>query len=61
MTKQIKQIRIKITKAFFDNNKILYQKHYSKKYILPVRWLLFLGIDLLKFLKVAKIKLSSHS
>ena len=53
-----KAIRIKITKDFFQAMKIFYNKHYKKKYFFPLRWLVFFAIDLIKALRIFKIKLS---
>ena len=57
LTPEAKLQRIKTTKAFFKNNKILYKKHYSKQYFFPVKWFFYLGIDILQTIKVIKIKL----
>ncbi|MEA3355210.1 MAG: glycosyltransferase family 2 protein [Patescibacteria group bacterium] len=58
LTSKAKLQRVKTTKAFFKNNKILYKKHYSKKYFFPIKWLFYLGIDILKTIKVVQIRLS---
>lgn len=49
--------QIKTTQAFFDTMKTFYQKHHRKKYLFFIRWLVFLGIDLVKTIKIIKIKL----
>jgi len=58
LTPEAKQTRIKVSNYFFDTMKIFYNKHYKKKYLFPLRWLVFIGIDLIKFIKILKIKLS---
>ena len=55
---EAKVIRIKITQDFFKAMKIFYKKHYKKKYFFPLRWLVFFAIDLIKALRILKIKLS---
>lgn len=50
--------RITTTKNFFAVMKLFYQKHYRKKYFFLLRWCVFLGIDIIQFLKILKIKLS---
>ena len=52
-----KSKKIITTKAFFDTMKTFYQKHYRKKYLFFIRWLVFLGIDLVKTIKIIKIRL----
>lgn len=50
--------RLKTTKNFFEAMKVFYRKHYLKRYPLPIKWLVFLGIDLVMFCRLVKIKLS---
>jgi len=50
--------RLTTTKNFFAVMKLFYQKHYRKKYFFLLRWCVFLGIDIIQFLKILKIKLS---
>ncbi|MBU1500329.1 glycosyltransferase, partial [Patescibacteria group bacterium] len=49
--------RLTTTKNFFSAMKLFYQKHYRKKYLFFIRWLVFLGIDLVKTIKIIKIRL----
>lgn len=49
--------RLTTTKNFFAAMKLFYQKHYRKKYLFFIRWLVFLGIDLVKTIKIIKIRL----
>ena len=58
LTSEAKDQRIRTTKAFFENNKILYKKHFSKSKFLPINWAYYLGIDLLRLIKTVKIRLS---
>jgi len=58
LTPEAKLQRIKTTKSFFDVMKIFYNKHYKKTIFSPIRALVFLGIDILKVIRIAKIKLS---
>jgi GT2 family glycosyltransferase len=51
-----KQRRIRTVNSFFSTMKLFYHKHYQKKYFLPLCWLVFLGIDLVKLWKISKIK-----
>lgn len=53
-----KPMRVIATKNFFEAMKIFYHKHYAKKYFLPIKWLIFSGIDLVKLCKIIKIKFS---
>ncbi|MFH0943086.1 MAG: glycosyltransferase family 2 protein [Candidatus Beckwithbacteria bacterium] len=57
LNNQAKQSRLITTQNFFAAMKIFYSKHYQKKYLFPLRWLVFLGIDLLKQIRLLKIKL----
>ncbi len=57
LTLKAKKQRIKTTKEFFKAQKIFYQKHYQKKYIFPLNWLVYLGIDFFKTIKIAQIRL----
>jgi len=57
LTPEAKKLRIKTTASFFDTMKIFYNKHYNKKYLLPLKWLVFPGIDFIKFIRILKIKL----
>lgn len=41
--------RKKATEARFNAMKLFYDKHYKKKYPLPITWLVLTGIDLKKF------------
>jgi len=58
LTPEAKILRVKTTQALFDTMKIFYNKHYKKKYFFALRWLVFLGVDLIKAIRVLKIKLS---
>jgi len=58
LTSEAKKIRVTITQDFFEAMKIFYNKHYKKQYFFPLRWLVFLGIDLIKHIRILKIKLS---
>ena len=58
LTSKAKQQRLKTTKAFFDAMKIFYHKHYRAKYFFLLHWLVFLGIDLVKFIRIFKLKLA---
>ena len=58
LTPEAKLQRVKTTKAFFEAMKIFYQKNYRKRYIFLLRWLVLLGIDFFKVIKIVKIKLS---
>lgn len=58
LTPEARQLRIKITRIFFDNNKILYRKHFSRRYPALVRRLFDAAIDCLKLIKVLAVKLS---
>lgn len=53
-----KEIRLKTTKAFFEAMRLFYNKHYRKKYFFPMKWLVFLGIDIFKLWKIVRIKFS---
>ncbi|MCX6816306.1 MAG: glycosyltransferase family 2 protein [Candidatus Beckwithbacteria bacterium] len=53
-----KSQRLKTTASFFNTMKIFYHKHYQKKYLFLIKWLVFLGIDMVKLIKNIKIKLS---
>lgn len=53
-----KGIRLKTINDFFASMKLFYHKHYRKRYPLPVQWLVFLGIELIKLWKILKIKFS---
>lgn len=53
-----KALRLYTTRSFFDTMKLFYQKHYRKKYFFLFRYLIFTGIDLIKNLKLIKIRLS---
>jgi len=48
--------RLKAAKAFYDTMKIFYQKHYEAKYPKFVKWLVFLGLNLLKNRRLAKLR-----
>lgn len=50
--------RLNTTSSFFDTMKLFYQKHYRKKYFFAFRYLIFLGIDLIKNLRLIKIRLA---
>jgi hypothetical protein len=58
MTQEVKQIRIKTTRAFFDAMKLFYAKHYAKKYFIGVKWFVFGAVDAIKLWKTLKIKFS---
>ncbi len=58
LTPEAREQRAKTTKEFFKAMKLFYQKHYKKKYFFPLRWLVYLGIDFFKFIKLVQIKLS---
>ena len=51
--------RLKAAAAFYDTMKIFYRKHYQGKYPKFVKWLVFLGLDLLKNRRLAKLKVIS--
>ncbi|HBU21448.1 TPA: glycosyl transferase family 2, partial [Candidatus Beckwithbacteria bacterium] len=53
-----KKQRLVTNKNFFEAMKIFYRKHYNKRYIFPLRWLIFLGIYLVEKVKHLKIVLS---
>jgi hypothetical protein len=57
LTPEARALRLKITRAFFDNNRRLYQKHFAKGQRLTA-WLYYLGIEILKQIKLAKVRLS---
>lgn len=48
--------RLKAAEVFYDTMKIFYQKHYEKKYPKFIKMLVFLGLDLLKNRRLAKLK-----
>jgi len=50
--------RITTTQSFFDAMKLFYQKHYRKKYFFLLKWCVFFGINIIKFIKILTIKLS---
>jgi GT2 family glycosyltransferase len=58
LTPEARKQRIKTTKEFFNAMKIFYRKHYQKKYIFPLRWLIYLGIEVFKTLKIIQILLA---
>lgn len=58
ITSKAKEQRIKTIKNFFKAMKIFYKKHYQKKYFFLLRWLVFLGIDFIKTIRIIAIKLS---
>ena len=58
LTPEAKKIRIMTTRSFFEAMKLFYQKHYQKKYFFLLRWLVYLGIDFFKTLRILKIRLS---
>jgi hypothetical protein len=58
ITSKAKEQRIRTTKNFFKAMKIFYKKHYQKKYFFLLRWLVFLGIDCVKTIRIISIKLS---
>jgi GT2 family glycosyltransferase len=58
LTPEARKQRIKTTKEFFNAMKIFYRKHYHKKYIFPLRWLIYLGIELFKNIKIVQILLA---
>lgn len=51
-----KFIRQKTTREFFESMMLFYKKHYAKKYFFPVKWLMFLGINLMKNYRLMKLK-----
>ena len=48
--------RMKAAESFYDTMKIFYEKHYQEKYPKFIKWLTFLGIDLLKNRRLAKLQ-----
>lgn len=58
LTSKSKAQRIITTQNFFEAMKLFYQKHYRKKYIFILRWLVYFGIDMVRTIKIVKIKLS---
>ncbi|OIN89662.1 glycosyl transferase family 2 [Candidatus Beckwithbacteria bacterium CG22_combo_CG10-13_8_21_14_all_01_47_9] len=58
INKPDREIRLKTIRAFFAAMKLFYNKHYRRQYFLPVKWLVFLGIDTFKLWKILKIKFS---
>lgn len=58
LTPEAKKQRIKTTQEFFNASKIFYKKHYQKRYIFPLRFLVYLGIEFFKLIKIVQIKLS---
>lgn len=57
-TSKDKEQRLATTQNFIEAMKLFYQKHYQKNYFFLLRWLVFLGIDMVKCLKIIQIKLS---
>jgi GT2 family glycosyltransferase len=57
ITPEAKKQRLKTTRTFYEAMKIFYRKHYRKKYPFFIRWLVFLGIDLVKVVKLFRIRL----
>ena len=57
LTAEAKAIRIRTVTNFFEAMKLFYQKHYRKRYPFVLAWLVWSGIDLLKTLRIARIKL----
>lgn len=53
-----KDQRLVTTKNFFEIMKYFYQKHYRKKYFFLIKWCIFLAIDIIKSIKILRIKLS---
>jgi len=55
---EAKKIKLRTTAIFFDAMKIFYRKHYQKKYFFLFNWLVLMGIELIKALKLARIRFS---
>lgn len=58
LTSEAKDQRVLTTQSFFSAMKLFYRKHYQKRYFFLLRWLVFLGIDVIKTIKIFKIRLS---
>ncbi len=48
--------RLKAAQSFYETMKIFYNKHYQNKYPKFIKWLTFLGINLLKNRRLAKLQ-----
>jgi GT2 family glycosyltransferase len=54
-SEEIRQVKIKTTKAFFEAMKIFFEKHYRSQYPAIVRKVVYLGIDVLLWSRLRKI------
>ena len=58
ITSEAKKQRVKTTISYFDAMKIFYRKHYRKKYFFLLKWLVFIGINCIKMIRIIGIKFS---
>ena len=58
LTPEAKLQRIKTTQNFFDAMKLFYKKHHKKKYLFLFHWLVYLGINIIKNIRVIIIRLT---